>query len=242
MQKLRPNCPTLSTIGFEHLSSRYGDHMVFAAKSSRLRDDTTDEDQGGMPESELPMAQFVQSIVGGGSRPTHDYVKMTDENTRSSGLYGLNFHGIGVLALRELAAELRTTHSFQLPSNLTWSLWAGARGSTTALHVDDVAFNVLYVLEGAKRVLLIDPDKVRGRYACEVPRAGSNSCWANGVDVLKAPPPEAVEVMLRAGDALVLPPGFWHAVENLAPTLAVGLNEYPRPCSMRRYQRVRQGT
>ena len=81
---------------------------------------------------------------------------------------------------------------------------------------------------------------MRGRYVCTVPRVGDNSCWAN-VDILSQPPAEAVEVVLRTGEALVTPSGWWHAVENLEPTVAVGLNEFPRTCSMRSFERVRTG-
>jgi hypothetical protein len=54
------------------------------------------------------------------------------------------------------------------------------------------------------------------------------SCWS-GVDILTAPPPAATEVVLRAGDALVIPEHYWHAAENLEPTIAVGMNSLPPP-------------
>ena len=240
LAKFQPACPVLSKVTFRHLRDRYGTHEVYASRSSKFREDVASMEQGGLPEMPVSMGTFIDSILLGGATPTHDYVKMTDGNTWERGLYGINFHGIGALALHELAPQLQAGHGFKLPANLTWSLWVGARGSTTAMHVDDVSFNVLYVLEGAKRVLLIDPDAVAGRYECNVPHIGDNSCWSL-VDILSHPPPEAVEVVLRRGDALVTPPAFWHAVENLEPTLAVGLNEFPRDCSMQRYERVRSG-
>ena len=49
------------------------------------------------------------------------------------------------------------------------------------------------------------------------------------MDILTAPPPAATEVVLRAGDALVIPEHYWHAAENLEPTIAVGMNSLPPP-------------
>ena len=45
-----------------------------------------------------------------------------------------------------------------------------------------------------------------------------------GVDILTAPPAHARELILRSGEALVIPQMYWHAVENLEPTIAVGVN------------------
>ena len=57
------------------------------------------------------------------------------------------------------------------------------------------------------------------------PLAQADSCWT-GIDILTSPPSHAHEVILRAGQAVVIPTHYWHAVENLEPTVAVGINEY----------------
>lgn len=50
------------------------------------------------------------------------------------------------------------------------------------------------------------------------------SCWS-GVDILSRPlPAHATEVVIRAGEALVIPEHYWHAAENLEATIAVGMN------------------
>lgn len=60
-----------------------------------------------------------------------------------------------------------------------------------------------------------------------------------GIDVLSGPPPPfAHEVVLRRGDAILLPDMYWHAVENLEPTIAVGLNEQPA-CTGARFSTLR---
>ena len=248
LRKLQPACPLLASLGannFELLRTRYGGHSVYASQSSKLKEDVSDMDQGGLNEKSIVLSSFIESILhpvnSERQTPPHDYVKMTDGNTKSEGLYGIDFHGVGILAHHELALELRRSHGLRLPANLTWSFWLGAKGSTTAMHIDDVSFNILYVLHGTKRIVLIDPERVpKGRYTCTVPHVGDNSCWGH-VDILTEPPPEAVTVVLRTGEALVTPPAWWHSVENLEPTLAVGLNDFPRACSMQRYERVRTG-
>jgi hypothetical protein len=41
-------------------------------------------------------------------------------------------------------------------------------------------------------------------------------------------PPYAHEVVVRAGEAILLDTMRWHAVENLEPTLAIGYNEHSK--------------
>lgn len=117
----------------------------------------------------------------------------------------------------ELRAAL-DAQSVRVPANVRWTLWLGGRGSTTSLHVDDQTFNVLYVLRGAKRVVLIDPAY---EYSCTVPSGTPSSqpgaCWA-GVDVLSDTPSHARVVVLRRGEALVIP--RLCATQNLEPTTA----------------------
>merc|ERR1711943_100308 len=102
-----------------------------------------------------------------------------------------------------------------MPSTVHWSLWIGGKGSTTSMHVDSGNdFNALFVLRGAKRVVLVDP---AFSYPCERPASQVGACWT-GVDILTAPPAHARELILRSGEALVIPQMYWHAVENLEPT------------------------
>lgn len=78
------------------------------------------------------------------------------------------------------------------------------------------------MLRGRKRVVLIDP---AFPYECRRPPSNPNACWTE-VDILTKPPPHAQELILGPGEAVVIPNMHWHAVENLEPTLAVGINEF----------------
>ena len=86
----------------------------------------------------------------------------------------------------------------------------------------DLSQPLLCQVRGAKRVVLIDPAY---EYACTQPESNLGACWS-GIDILTDPPPHARTIILRRGDALLIPKAYWHAVENLEPTLAVGMNDY----------------
>lgn len=92
------------------------------------------------------------------------------------------------------------------------------------------------VLEGIKRVVLLDPDVAN--FTCTRPTR--TACWT-GVDILWSPPAQVtghlLEVILRPGEALFIPEMWWHAVENLTPVVAVGLNNL-RPCTGERFAKL----
>jgi hypothetical protein len=84
--------------------------------------------------------------------------------------------------------------------------------------------------------VLVDPE--RQSFLCEKPRLSPFACWA-GIDVLSGPAPAfAQEVILRSNEAILLPEMWWHAVENLEPTIAVGLNEM-QFCTGSRFAQLR---
>ena len=229
----KPETVSLQHYGFEWLRQHHGLDVVWAASSSRLLEDQTDSDNGGLSEVDMPFASFLDSIVGG-KKPRHDYVKMLDRTVQrgSDGVYAESFRVLGQLILGELRAALLKAGIWH-PQDLSWSLWIGAKGSATAMHVDDHSFNMLYVVSGLKRLVLIDDSHP---FECTEPEQSPTACWVER-DILAEPPPHAREVLLRAGQAFVLPPAHWHAVENLEPTIAFGINE-DASCSLREYARL----
>ena len=227
----RPETVSLQHYGFDWLRQHHGLHSVYAASSSRLLEDQTDSDWGGLPEVQMQFDVFLDSIVGG-KKPRYDYVKMLDRTVQRGGPYAESFHVLGQLILSELRAALVKAGIWH-PEDLNWSIWIGAKGSATAMHVDDHSFNMLYVVSGLKRLVLIDDSHP---FECEEPEQSPTACWVER-DILTEPPPYAREVLLHAGEALVLPPSQWHAVENLEPTIAFGINE-DASCSLREYARL----
>ena len=255
------------------LNREFGALEVGAQGSSRTHEDTTATEDGGLLERRLTLTRFLRAAFFGSARLGVNYVKLVAGNRDKRQFE----RRLGDTVLTELSRAL-AWQRVCFPPQTTWSLWVGGRGSVTAMHVDYQSFNVLYIVRGAKRLVLVPPEvpykctqRVRRRASVEPRRPGTGltpclswkplplaeaprvrarsaadalcplarlqprvrrwdvaSCWS-GVDILTAPPPAATEVVLRAGDALVIPEHYWHAAENLEPTIAVGMNSLPPP-------------
>ena len=145
--------------------------------------------------------------------------------------FGESIENALLASLRELGVAA--------PRNASFSLWLGCRGSTTAMHVDDQPFNLLVVLQGAKRLVVVDD--ALASFHCRRPLLNPRACWT-GIDILGRPPPRIAglkEITLRAGEALLIPEMHWHSVENLEPTIAVGINEMADECMGSRFASLR---
>jgi hypothetical protein len=106
-----------------------------------------------------------------------------------------------------------------------WALFLGAKSTTTLMHYDSDMFNVIYVLEGKKRfVMLPNDERTDGMFETWLNEDGGTG-WGRYdlLDTSKPLPEHAVEVVINAGQALVIPYVCWHAVENLETGLAYSL-------------------
>lgn len=225
--------PALEHINLHWMKTIYGELSIWAAQSSVTREDTTDAFLGGLSERRRRFGEWIDDLLA--MRPiVHNYLKVLDRPTVEQ------LDEVGLSAMlplgrhieQEIRLALHNDMGLQAPESAGWSLWIGANGSTTSLHVDDHCFNLLLVLSGVKRFVLIDPDV--HEFPCERPLHNPNACWA-GIDVLTGTPPTyAREVFVRRGEAILLSEMVWHAVENVGPTIAVGLNEHP-DCTGRRF-------
>ena len=210
-QLLQTNRLTLA-----ELKRRFGTVTVMAQQSSRTDDDMVWGRFGGLTEVDVRLGAFISSILDGDTL-SQNYVKLVDDNPLQRPL-----DGAGSIVEAELRAALARRGVVHARS-LHWSLWAGANGSVTSMHKDYQRFTLLHVVDGGKRVVLIDP---AFEFPCvEQPRDEPVSCWTH-LDILGTPPPYAHVTHVRPGQTLVIPTGYWHAVENLGPTLAWGLNEF----------------
>lgn len=107
------------------------------------------------------------------------------------------------------------------------ALWVGPARSRTGLHADPDGVNILVMVRGEKRFLLIPPEDTP--YLARDTRYDGGA-WASGIDVFALDAtrrwPEYRKarketVVLKAGDMLYVPRHWWHAVENLEQTIAV---------------------
>jgi hypothetical protein len=109
-------------------------------------------------------------------------------------------------------------------------LWIQPRGQQTGLHWDSYS-SMISVIRGQKRVLMFAPDQYERLYPCAVTGSKdfSMGSWSQ-MDVFApdferfpaARDAEYTEVIVNAGETIVIPRHYWHAVENLGtPTIAV---------------------
>lgn len=107
------------------------------------------------------------------------------------------------------------------------ALWVGPVRSRTGLHADPDGVNILVMVRGQKRFLLIPPQDTPYLYRSTQYDGGA---WASDVDVfdrhaLRTWPlykrARRQTVVLEPGDMLYVPRHWWHAVENLDTTVAL---------------------
>ena len=111
-------------------------------------------------------------------------------------------------------------------------LFAGGKGAKVQMHFDiDMADIFLCHFGGKKRVLLISPEQTR--YMYHVPFSFSSLFDVNfdEPDYDKYPALanlEAEVVELRHGDALYIPPGYWHYIVYEEIGFSMSLRAFPR--------------
>ena len=169
----------------------------------------------------MTMKEYIDALHKG----SHLYLKYEDHEGFKK--YIRSTIGTNILHhLQETVSELDLLkpewQSIKLDDK-NWVIWVGGAHTTTAMHFDTDDFNFLWVLKGRKRIVLMPNDeRTAGKYDCKT-YIENHSCWT-GVDILNGTLPDhAVEVELGPMDGIWIPHLCWHAVENLEPTIAFGL-------------------
>ena len=207
---MRLPVPFTNSLGWAALRRRFGGLLVPVQATSQTRDDVT------IAEDTTYLDRFIDAVTARQELP-FSYVKLLDDDPTMA-----RMDGIGSVVTAELTAALSRERVPYTPP-LHWSLWMGANSSTTSMHWDYQAFSLIHVVEGLKRFVLIDP---AFKFACtEQPAVEPHSCWTH-LNILSQPPPYAHELLLGPGETLIIPYGQWHAVENVGPTVAFGLNTW----------------
>jgi len=198
-----------------------------------------------------PLGDVVDELQRAGSEANENM-----DQQREVGIYAANVpieHILPEFAelLRPIstgvAHHLRSAFGPQVPG--TPSLYLGAGSQRTPLHFDPTE-NLTIVLQGTKLFRLFPPSASSQLQ----PRGGllaAAACWTAGVvpavysdfDAWMATSgrPAAADVVVRAGEVLYLPPGWWHAVAGSAePNVTVVFGYAPSEAKGARYfQRLR---
>jgi hypothetical protein len=106
------------------------------------------------------------------------------------------------------------------------SLWLGGKGTCTPFHYDSDCVNILYLIEGAKKLYMIHPKydhKMRGNRLIQ---SGASWSMAEIETILQDREIEYSETLLKPGQMFNIPRFWWHAVINLEATFAVTYHYY----------------
>ncbi|MEM6292435.1 MAG: cupin-like domain-containing protein [Myxococcota bacterium] len=131
----------------------------------------------------------------------------------------------GALRRPELRAELDdvdlpAAYFGTTPSHRDTGLWIGAAGTHTPLHHDGNSA-ILMQFFGSKRFRMIPPESTALLDVSD----GVYSQWDPPEEPEAEPLARYREFVLEAGEALLIPAGWWHQVRALEPSISLTLTE-----------------
>lgn len=201
--------PCLESWSPQALAARFGEVMVSAVYG---REGVEDYDMRTPSLSqEVPLARFVEDVLKAGA---------------SNDLYLVaNGRNIDRPELCPLWDDLRMDDALFDPARREGAaaLWLGPQGTVTPLH-HDTANIMLFQVFGEKRVSLAAPWEPglegtrRGVYSSLDPEALDPD----------AREPRFWRGVLRPGDALFIPAGWWHHLRALSVSVSFGVTNFTR--------------
>ena len=122
-----------------------------------------------------------------------------------------------------------------------FNLWVGPSGHVECLHYDPMD-GTLVQLHGEKKVILFAPQQSADLYPFPISvhlRHGLRMrCWFSQVTLLnpdfesfpnfRQAWPQRIEVILKAGETLYIPAGWWHEVTALGTEMSCSVNRFWR--------------
>lgn len=204
MRKLASDWPASRRWTFDYLAAKGAGHSVSVNRSIREQYQTVSE--------ERDLGDYIRSLV------------VDDDTVRGGHDQTYLAYSWLLKELPELRADipfdrLFSRWSFKLPAT-----WIGPAGTVTGLHSDNVYPNVLAQIRGRKSVVLLPPGD--HGYRSEKYEFCTS---ASAVD-LRAPDFDRFPLLcdvtplvthLDEGDALFIPPKWWHFVVSESPSVSV---------------------
>lgn len=196
----------------QYFANRFGDVEVEVQVD---RDsDPRYEERFNRHRSRMRLDKFVETMLGVGNDvylAAKNHFLSRPEFFELNGDYG---HPEGILDATARGAQPR--------------LWMGGAGTITPLHHDssNILFGQVY---GRKLIRLIPPYEL-GNVGNE--RACFSSIDIDNPDFARYPAFRKVsvlEVVVRAGEMLLLPLGWWHAVRSLDPSISLSFQNFAVP-------------
>jgi len=198
----------LEFLTLDYLKEKHGKKQIIVTGNSSVNPDVGEEAR----LRRMSLERFVSECMNG----TDWYFKTEDS--------------YAFLEELGLKPELERIFSREFPKegviHSSFSFWCGGKGTFTAWHTDMEDMSVLYVIQGKKRVVLAPPIYDNDMYKREKYYLGS--FWSEvdflNPDLTKFPKYKNVktrEIIVNSGEAIQIPRHWWHAVENLEPTIAI---------------------
>jgi len=171
---------------------------------------------------EEKLAAYIDRIFERGAQ-SNETSKNTEETASEEKAYLSVFH------IFKAFPDLKNDVDFSLLSNQTLFniiyAWFGPAGTVTGYHID-WADNILAQIYGRKLIRLISPDQSQYMYPSTKYDLGSTLSLVDAdVDYEKDYPlfakTHAIETVLKPGEMLFIPNGWWHYIHSLEPSISV---------------------
>ncbi|KAJ1617129.1 hypothetical protein T492DRAFT_1102039 [Pavlovales sp. CCMP2436] len=193
----------------ETLAREFGDAPVRARFHSRETSAAEFETEG--LELDLSMLEFCDWLRGRATLPALAQLPETECTGYISyhyfpGTFGSDQRALGAVQWRAIGLDIASEES---------TFWLGSQGARTPCHQDTYGANCVAQLFGCKRWVLFPPAASAALRATRVPYEES-SVFSGASPAELAAVPGRMQVELRAGELLVVPKHWWHAVETLS--------------------------
>jgi len=172
-----------------------------------------------------------------------DYVK--DHLDKKQNLYYFEAEGHEYDFLFEIGLKKDILDKYNFGEKGGLSLWWGSKNTRSPFHYDSYGFkedkmikkingkdfykkaylhSILTVIEGKKKIYFIHPKYSQYLKYTESLQNGAAYCTEKKEDILNNENIEYETIILNAGESLNIPMFWWHRVENLEETIAIGYN------------------